>query len=68
MTSAALSAHRGGRVAFTRLRAVLDTLILWRQRARQRRHLLSLEERLYRDIGVTASDAYREAQKPFWRA
>ncbi len=41
---------------------------LWRGRARQRRRLLELDDRLLRDIGVTRSDALREADKPFWEA
>ena len=32
------------------------------------RQLVALDDRLYRDIGVSPLDAYREAQKPFWRA
>ena len=50
------------------LRAALGTVALWHQRARQRRQLSVLEDRLYSDIGVTAGDAYRESRKPFWRA
>ncbi len=41
---------------------------LWRDRARQRRRLLELDDRLLSDIGVTRSDALREADKPFWEA
>jgi uncharacterized protein YjiS (DUF1127 family) len=47
---------------------VVGTVALWHARARQRRQLSVLEDRLYSDIGVTAGDAYRESQKPFWRA
>lgn len=39
----------------------------WYLRARQRRELLWLDERLLRDIGITADEARREAAKPFWR-
>ena len=41
---------------------------LWRDRARQRRRLLELDDRLLRDIGITRSDAVREYEKPFWEA
>ena len=41
---------------------------LWRDRARQRRRLLELDDRLLSDIGVTRSDAVRESDKPFWEA
>jgi uncharacterized protein YjiS (DUF1127 family) len=46
----------------------LRLLGLWRQRMRERRQLLQLDERERRDIGVTALDVWREANKPFWRA
>lgn len=36
-------------------------------RSRQRRALAALDDRLLRDIGVTAYDATQEAGKPFWR-
>ncbi|MEE8445811.1 MAG: DUF1127 domain-containing protein [Alphaproteobacteria bacterium] len=41
---------------------------LWRDRARQRRRLLELDDRMLRDIGVTRSDVVRESDKPFWEA
>jgi uncharacterized protein YjiS (DUF1127 family) len=41
---------------------------LWRDRVRQRRRLVELDDRLLSDIGVTRSDALREADKPFWEA
>ena len=44
-----------------------ETLIRWQERARQRRCLARLDERLLRDIGVDRIDALREAGKPFWR-
>ena len=36
-------------------------------RVRQRRALAALDDRLLRDIGVTARDAAQETGKPFWR-
>lgn len=47
--------------------ALLRRLQHWHERSRQRRQLLELDERLYRDIGVTAEEAWQEAGKPFWR-
>lgn len=38
----------------------------WLQRGPQRRALAELDDRLLRDIGVTRSQARREAAKPFW--
>ena len=34
--------------------------------ARQRRKLLSLDERSLKDIGISRADAYREASRDFW--
>jgi len=40
-----------------------DTLAVWHFRARSRRELEQVDERLLRDMGVDRSEAY----KPFWR-
>ncbi len=40
----------------------------WLQRSRQRTALAELDDRMLRDIGVTRSQAEREAAKPFWCA
>lgn len=39
----------------------------WRERARQRRALAELDDRMLRDIGVTRRAAVQECAKPFWR-
>jgi uncharacterized protein YjiS (DUF1127 family) len=49
------------------LRRSLDTLRLWRQRARGRRQLRTFDDHLLRDIGITRLQAEAEAHKPFWR-
>lgn len=41
---------------------------LWRQRARTRRALAGLDDRLLRDVGLDSITARREAALPFWRA
>ena len=38
----------------------------WQRRARDRHALMTLDMRMLRDIGITPSDADREARKPFW--
>ena len=43
------------------------TLTLWQRRREQRRYLLSLDDRLLRDIGLSRVEAEVEADKPFWR-
>ena len=49
------------------LRRSLDLLLLWRERARQRRQLRTLNDRMLRDIGLTRADVIAESSKPFWR-
>lgn len=36
-------------------------------RAAQRRRLMTLDDRLLRDIGLTRADVEAEYRKPFWR-
>ena len=43
------------------------TLLTWLDRARQRRHLLTLSDHMLRDIGLSRADVESEAGKPFWR-
>jgi uncharacterized protein YjiS (DUF1127 family) len=45
---------------------LLDLLFAWRDRARQRRQLLALDDRLLKDIGLTRADVDIEGRKPFW--
>lgn len=49
------------------LRRTVDLLLLWQQRARDRRQLGSLSDHMLRDIGLTRADVFAEASKPFWR-
>jgi len=49
------------------LRAVLDRIAHWRQNARGRAQLAKLDERLLKDIGLSRSEAWREANTPFWK-
>ena len=44
----------------------IETVLLWHTRARERRHLAGLDDRMVRDIGVTQADIEREYRKPFW--
>jgi uncharacterized protein YjiS (DUF1127 family) len=52
-------AHRVGRV--------VTGLLTWRDRAAGRRHLSGLDERLLKDIGLSPTDVWREADKHFWQ-
>jgi uncharacterized protein YjiS (DUF1127 family) len=42
-------------------------LASWRQRAVDRRQLVSLDGHMLRDIGLSLGDVEMEASKPFWR-
>jgi uncharacterized protein YjiS (DUF1127 family) len=50
------------------LARTVETLELWGRRRRQRDALLSLDDSLLKDIGLTRLDAEAEWRKPFWRA
>lgn len=47
---------------------LIDMLLDWKERARQRHELLSLGDRALRDFGASRADAAAEGDKPFWRA
>lgn len=47
---------------------VFGTLLVWQMRARQRARLAEMESHRLEDMGITASEARREARKPFWRS
>jgi uncharacterized protein YjiS (DUF1127 family) len=49
------------------VRRAADLLLIWQQRARDRRQLQSLSDHMLRDIGLTRADVFAEASKPFWR-
>jgi uncharacterized protein YjiS (DUF1127 family) len=49
------------------LRHAADMLLIWRERARQRRQLRSLNDHMLRDLGLTRADVMAESSKPFWR-
>ncbi len=46
--------------------AVLGRVARWRMRSRTRTQLSSLSDPLLKDIGLSRSDANREARKWFW--
>ena len=49
------------------IKDLLGTYATWRGRIETRAHLLDLDDRLLRDIGISRYDAIKEAAKPFWR-
>ena len=48
------------------VRAV-HALLAWQERARSRRQLAGLDDRLLRDIGLDRATASRELDKGFWQ-
>jgi uncharacterized protein YjiS (DUF1127 family) len=43
-------------------------VVIWQERASERRRLASLDDFLLRDMGLTRSDIHVESRKPFWEA
>jgi len=46
---------------------LFDQVFTWLDRARQRRHLGELDDRLLRDIGLNRADVENEVSRPFWQ-
>jgi uncharacterized protein YjiS (DUF1127 family) len=46
---------------------LVDQILAWQERARQRHMLGTFDERQLRDVGLTRADVVRESEKPFWR-
>jgi uncharacterized protein YjiS (DUF1127 family) len=47
---------------------IVTRLMVWHDRARERRALLGLNDMQLSDIGISRADAGGEGEKPFWRA
>ena len=48
-------------------RTILEIAAIWQERATQRHHLMAMDDRLLRDIGLSRAEAASEFEKPFWR-
>lgn len=69
MTTISLRRHQFAVQAPVRLRSLLrQQLGLWYARARQRAQLAQLSDQQLVDIGISRSEALKEAAKPFWQA
>jgi uncharacterized protein YjiS (DUF1127 family) len=49
------------------LEVVVDALVTWQRRHKDRMHLMSLDDRLLHDIGISLADVEHEVSKPFWK-
>ncbi len=66
--NAALSLSWRGRVGLFRFGSTLVAILrVWHRRARERRELAHLSVHELHDFGVSLSEAFDEAKKPFWR-
>ena len=54
------------RLSWNGVRSLLVRLEAMRERARQRRQLAMLDDRMLKDIGLSRADVAREADKPVW--
>ncbi len=63
-----VSQARNHPVLLHRRYSIIEVLKFWYQRSKERRHLLELEELYLTDMGISRSQAFAEAAKPFWQA
>jgi uncharacterized protein YjiS (DUF1127 family) len=49
------------------LALLIDCVLEWHDRRRQRYALQMLDDRLLKDIGISRADIQGEADKPFWK-
>ena len=59
--------HLPASALVAQLRHAVELVALWRRRARERKQLAALDDRLLHDLGISRADALRECWKPFWR-
>lgn len=55
-----------GRQVHSLIRQAFGAFATWQERARQRQHLATLDDRLLKDIGLSRVDVARETSKAFW--
>ena len=66
-TSHATLAGMMGPAPLTSAAAVVEGVLDWFERARQRRRLGELSDHMLKDIGLSRADVEAEVVKPFWR-
>jgi uncharacterized protein YjiS (DUF1127 family) len=50
------------------VRRMAAAMVAYYDRARQRRALEGLDDRMLKDIGLSRADVHGECRKPFWRS
>ena len=48
--------------------ALIETLLVWQERATERLALRRMDDHLLKDMGLSRADVEHEASIPFWRA
>ncbi|HLQ86464.1 MAG TPA: DUF1127 domain-containing protein [Salinisphaeraceae bacterium] len=48
--------------------SIANLLRTWSQRQRERVWLMELDSHMLQDMGISSSEAWQEARKPFWKA
>jgi uncharacterized protein YjiS (DUF1127 family) len=61
----AASDRQTGRALWTE---IVEVVLTWLERARERRHLSQFNDHMLKDIGLSRSEVETEIAKPFWRA
>ena len=46
---------------------LVEVMLEWQERRRQRRRLAMMDDHMLHDIGLSSADVEREIHKPFWR-
>jgi uncharacterized protein YjiS (DUF1127 family) len=46
---------------------VVENVLLWHERAKSRRALLGMDDRMLSDVGLNRATARSEGDRPFWR-
>jgi uncharacterized protein YjiS (DUF1127 family) len=49
------------------LAAVIEQVMVWHERAQQRRRLQAMSDHMLHDIGLGRADVDAETSKPFWQ-
>jgi uncharacterized protein YjiS (DUF1127 family) len=57
---------RSGSGVVNLVRSAFARVLVWRQRALDRRHLAAMDGRMRKDLGLSNVEIWHEINKPFW--